>query len=426
MRKIRVLTAAAVTTLLGLSACAVGEPIGNDSSEGKQITFLTFETPNLTPEYWDASIERALEDMPGVSVERLVSPTQDRTAYAQQLLASGQFPDVMIAVSPSGFAESGNLYPWKPEELEKFLCPECGAIEGEVYQLPANSQAIPMVYYNEDLFAKAGIKAAPTTYKELLDASARLKEAGITPFVVGGGHDSLGPTWSGILATEVYAQNPNWMEDRRAGEVQFSDPEFVSAAAKLAELADKGFIDERDLSLDYAGAQQAFLDGEAAMYPMGNWFAAAADNPDTKPDFEIGQFFWPSNDGEVVAPTYTGGGLLVNGKSENLEAAKEFALAWQLDPENLDASVVNDGLIPAIEGYTPPSEAGPVFMEGYELWQQAQEEDAVVNAFGFMAGDAAMLPGVVPDWDASAEDLVTGRKTPEEVAAFLDVQWEKG
>src|SRR5947207_14506952 len=95
---------------------------GNGSGSGtKTITFLTFETPNLTPQVWDAAIKRVTDKNPDITVKKLVSPTQDRTAYAKQLLASNQLPDVLIAVSPAGFAESGNLYAWNPDELKDFI-----------------------------------------------------------------------------------------------------------------------------------------------------------------------------------------------------------------------------------------------------------------------------------------------------------------
>jgi hypothetical protein len=251
MRRTLALAAATSAALLAVSACTVGEPIGEQQGEGVTITFLTFETPNLTPEVWDASIQRALATNPGIRVEKLVAPTQDRTSYAQQLLTSGQFPDVMVAVSPGGFAEGGHLYAWQPDELEDFVCPDCGSIGGKVYQLPANTQAIPMVYFNETLFAQAGIAAPPTTYAELLAAAEKLKAAGVTPFVIGGEHDALGPTWAGILATEVFAKNPDWVTDRRAGTAKFTDPEFIAGATKLADLATRGYIDKGDLALDY-------------------------------------------------------------------------------------------------------------------------------------------------------------------------------
>jgi multiple sugar transport system substrate-binding protein len=49
----------------------------------------------------------------------------------------------------------------------------------------------------------------------------------------------------------------------------------------------------------------------------------------------------------------------------------------------------------------------------------------VVPAFGFEAGDDGMLPGMTAKWDSSAVDLVTGKKTPQQVCAFLDAEWTK-
>ena len=432
MRKLLSIGCAALVSIGVLSACSVKDTAGNNNqgaSQGqKEISFLTFETPNLTPEVWDAAIKRVTDKNPDITVKKLVSPTQDRTAYAKQLLTSGQFPDVMIAVSPAGFAEAGNLYAWTDDELKDFQFPHNGAVNGKVYQLPANTQTIPIVYYNKDLFTQAGIAAPPTTYAELLTDAAALKAKGITPFVIGGGkttHDALGPTFAGILATEVYGKDPKWMADRRAGKVKFADPDFTKAAGKLADLAAKGYIDKGMISQDYAATQAAFLSGKGAMYAMGNWFAAAADDPKTKPNFEIGQFFFPSDDGKQYVSAFTGGGLLVNAHAKNLDAAKRFALAYQLDKTNLDTSCKADGLIPAVKGYTPPSDVGPVYKEGYDMFRAAEQANAVVPAFGFEAGDDAMLVGVTEKWDASAADLVTGKKSAADVGSFLDSEWQK-
>src|SRR3954451_20269723 len=163
MRKtFAVLGAAPLATAAALSACTVKDD-SSGSSTGKQITFLTFETPNLTPQYWDDAIKRVTDQHPDIAVKRLTSPTQDRTAYAKQLLQSGQFPDVMIAVSPAGFAEAGNLYAWQPDELKDFVFPAANPIKGKYFQLPANPQTIPPIYYNKRMFTDAGITAPPKT-----------------------------------------------------------------------------------------------------------------------------------------------------------------------------------------------------------------------------------------------------------------------
>lgn len=429
MKRVMALASSALIALAALAGCSVKDGSGGGSAKGKkQITFLVFETPNLPAQYWDAAIKRVTTKYPDISVKKLISPTQDRTAYAKQLLTSGQFPDVMIAVSPAGFAESGNLYAWQPGELKDFTYPGNGAVNGKIYQLPANTQTIPVVYYNKSLFTRANITAPPKTYAEMMADAAKLKAKGITPFVTGGGkdiHDALGPMFAGMLGTDLYAKNPNWMHDRRAGKTKFSGPEYVKAAGKLSDLAAKGYVDKRMLSQDYAATQTAFLKGKGAMYAMGNWFAAAADDPKTKPSFDIGQFYWPSDDGRLVVPAFTGGGLLVSAHAKNLDAARKFALAYQLDKTNLDTSSKSDGLFPAVKGYTPPASVGPAYKTGYDMFKQAEAQKAVVPAFGFEAGDDGMLPGVVDKWSSSMADLVTGRKSPAEVGRFLDSEWQK-
>ncbi len=422
--KTRLFTAALALVLLsatGLAACTTTEP---DSSSGtKEITFLVFETPNLTPAYWDAAIKRVTDKHPGIKVNKVVSPDQDRTKYAKQLLSTSQFPDVMIAVSPVGFAEAGELYAWTPEELKDFEFPSNGAVKGKVYQLPANTQTIPIVYSNKKLFADAGITSEPKTYADLLTAAEKLKAKGIQPFVTGGVHDNLGVFFAGIAGTDVYSANPKWIADRRAGKVKFCDAPFKKAAGKLADLAAKGYVNKADVSRDYAATQQAFLDGKGAIYPMGNWFAGELDAK--KPAFEVGQLNWPSDDGKMVVPAFTGGGLLVSAKAKNLEAARTFALAFQLDKTNMDNASKADGLFIAVKGYTPPSDVGAHYKAGYDLYAKGVAAKAIVASMGFEAGDDGMLAGVGAKLDSSLVDLVSGQKNPDQVCSFLDSEWQK-
>jgi ABC-type glycerol-3-phosphate transport system substrate-binding protein len=190
--------------LLAVSGCSVGSNTGGSSGGDQEITFLTFETPNLTPAYWDAAIKRVTDKNPGIKVKKLVAPTADgRTSYAKQLLQSGQFPDVMIAVDSAGFAEAGNLYAWTPEELKDFQFPDADPVKGKYYQLPANTQTIPPVYYNKKMFADAGITATPKTWAELQADAGKLKDKGLAPFTIGGGKDGFPSSMilSGLVST---------------------------------------------------------------------------------------------------------------------------------------------------------------------------------------------------------------------------------
>jgi multiple sugar transport system substrate-binding protein len=413
---------AAVAALFALAACS---PAGSGSgSEGgkKEISFLVFETPNLTPQYWDEAIKRVTDKHPDIVVKKVVAPSAgERNAYAKQLLASGQLPDVMQAIAPAGFAESGNLYAWSDKELAKYEYPRSNPLGGKIYQLPYNTQPTPLVYYNKKLFADAGITATPKTYAELLDVSAKLKAKGINPFVVGGGGKdtfAAGYIWIALVGSDVYSQQPDFLVKRRAGKVKFSEPVFVKATQKFADLVRSGYIDKAGLSRDYPSTEKAFLDGKGAMYPMGSWFAASADT--NKPSFEVGVFAWPTDDGKTVVPAYTGGGPIVNAKAKHLDAAKTFALEFNQNAANNDVLVKTDAAIIAINGYSPP-QMGPV----YNATLDVLKSGTVVNAFTVETGDDALLPGVGDKVFAIAQQIIAGTTDGAAAAKLLDQEWTK-
>ncbi|MER6945594.1 extracellular solute-binding protein [Nonomuraea sp. NPDC000554] len=425
MNKVFAAGAMTLAVALGLSACSSTSGGGQPSSASgmQKVSFLVFPSPNLPESYWKAQVDLVTKANPDLEVELVAAPSEsERNDYAKQLAASGQLPDVQIGMQDL-IALEPSLATWTDAELKDFLCPACGAVNGKILQLPTNTQTIPNVYYNKKLFQQAGIAEPPKTYAELLADAEKLKAKGITPFVSGGVFVTSQP-WTAILATDLYAKTPDWMTRRRKGEVKFAgDPAMKAATQKFADLAAKGYLDKRQIGQDYPKTQEAFLGGKGAMYPMGSWFAAAADQSPMKDD--IGVFPWPSDDGSLHMPTFTGGGLSVSATAKNPAAAKKFALAFQLTKENLDASVKADALFPAIKGYTPPSDTGPVFKAVYDLWQKALSEKATVPAFSWEAGDVGMLPGMQGKFWSTAQDLVSGKKTVDQALSFLDTEWEK-
>ncbi|WP_198359479.1 ABC transporter substrate-binding protein [Streptomyces fildesensis] len=431
MRKILAPSAIAVTAALVLAGCAAGgsggkASTGSGTKAGVTLTFLTFETPNLTAKYWDDAIARASAKVPGVKIKKLVAPSADRVGYAKQLAASGQLPDIMIAVSPNGFAQAGQLAAWSEGQLTDFVSPHANPVGGKVYQLPYNTQPTPFVYYNKADFAAAGITAEPKTYQDLLDDSAKLKAKGITPFVVGGGGKD---TWAdmypliGAVATDTYKQTPGWLAQKAAGTAKFTDPAFTKAAAKIADLAKAGYIDAAGLSRSYADDEQAFRDNKGAMYPMGSWFAASADAK--APSFGVGVFAWPSDDGTLAVPAYTGGGMSVSSKAADVPLAQKWALAFMLDKTSLDNSVKTDGSIIALKDYTPPAGMGPVYTETVNLYQAAVKANGIVNAFSIETGDGSMPAGLADKAAAGVADLINGKKSASGFGSFLDAEWTK-
>lgn len=429
-RKLIPLAASGLVAAMLLSGCAAGGAGKGSGGGGRKgnvtLTFLTFETPNLTAKYWDDAIARASAKVPGVTIKKLVAPSVDRVGYAKQLAASGQLPDIMIGVSPNGFAQAGQLASWSDAQLTDFVSPHSNPIGGKIYQLPYDTQPTPLVYYDKGDFATAGISAPPKTYQELLDDCAKLKAKGINPFVVGGGGKD---TWAdmypliGAVGTDTYKPTPDWLAQKTKGTAKFTDPAFTKAAQKVADLAKKGYIDRAGLSRSYADDEQAFRDNKGAMYPMGSWFAASSDAK--KPPFDVGVFAWPSDDGSLVVPSYTGGGMSVSSKAADVALAQKWALAFMLDKTSLDASVKTDGSIIALKDYTPPAGMGPVYTATLDLYQEAVKQHAIVNAFSVESGDDSLPAGVADKAAAGVADLINGKKTAREFGAFLDSEWAK-
>ncbi len=409
----RLKTAIAIT----LGAAALMAPLSAWADDVK-MTFLTFETPNLTAAYWDDIIAKASAQVPGVVIEKLVAPTVDRDAYARQLDSSGQLPDIMIAVNPTGLAEVGKLAEFTTEELADWVNPTANSFGGKIYQLATNTQTIPTIFYRIADFEKAGIAAPPKTWAELLDAAEKLKAAGITPFNLGGGGAD---TWAdmypliALVGTEVYAKDPAWLSKLAAGETTFKDPLFVGAATKLKLLVDKGYIDPALLSNDYAATQASFLGGTGAMYPMGSWFTVA---PDAEQQKQYGVFPWPTEDGSVVVSAYTGGGLSVSSKAPDVAKAKEWAIAFS--KANTDAGAKFDALFVSLKGYTPPADMPPLYTATLKLYNDAIATGTVVAPFSIEAGIPSLPPGMSAQVASAVADLISGRKDVDGFVSYLD------
>lgn len=421
------LVAVVATSAIALAGCTAGgaAPSSGDSEE-VELTMLVQETPNLTPDYWERMFERANEAVDGVNVTPVYG--ENSLEYVQSLFASGQAPDIFgggIPVEP--FAAKGQIAEWSEEDLGPFTVPDNfgGYVDGKLYAIsgPNSSQGIAVMFYNKDLFEQAGIEEPPATWEEFLEACEALKAAGIAPIGIGGGGED---TWVAemapvsIIAADVLSEDPEWFEKRKAGEVSFTDPEFVAAVEKTVELSESGYFDMAGLSRTYADTEQAFRDQKAAMYPMGIWFAASADkNP---PDFEVGVFAIPSDDANVF-PLVTGSsGTMINAEAEDVELAKEWVVAFGSVPGNVEEFMLADGgLIP--EGVEVPEAMGETFIATNDVYRQAVADDNVVTAW--LYDSRTVPPGFSGAIDPAIVDLINLRISPQDFGAFLDQKWDE-
>lgn len=136
--------------------------------------------------------------------------------------------------------------------------------DGTMLSFPYNSSS-PILYYNKDIFQKAGLDAdnPPKTWNEVWDAAKKIKSSGAAPC----GFTSTWLTW---IHTENFAawNNYSWgtQENGIAGpnvELKVNAEPFVKHFQALADLA-------KDGTFKYGGrtseAKQIFLAGECGLF----------------------------------------------------------------------------------------------------------------------------------------------------------------
>ena len=160
-----------------------------------------------------------------------------------------------------------------------------------------------------------------------------------------------------------------------------------AAFETLKRWQDNGWISRNSLSMTWPESHAHFVAGNAAVFPQGFWVPSMDQTLQADAEvFEIGAFYIPQDsvDGNYYATGLTDKMLMVNAKSDNLDAAKVL-LNWLGSEENL-ASYLNSrkagGFILPVEGIEPQ----PVFAEWNEFLTSL-EPTTLLTVFPFVPGD---------------------------------------
>lgn len=407
------------------AATAAAAEAAGPAAGSVELDFLVFETPNLPAEFWDDAIARTVADFPQFKINKIVAPDLNIGDFLKQLAATDQLPDVMMSnFSTAEFIAEGLLLPFEPEDLERFIDPVgLGFTDGKQYALPMLTVYESGVFYNVDMFEAAGITSEPETWDEFVAAIVAIAASGETPFVIGGaGADAWAAGWPimNLASLNVTGADPTFNQKLRTGEAKFTDPIFVEALEQYESLVTFGWLTGDELNLGYADLQQTFLDGAAAMYPMGSFFAGAVpmDHP-----FEIGIFPMPTLDGTKRLATYTSGGPAISARTPDPEAARLFSVEFATNVEtNLD-DLIRDAHIANNKLFVLPDdvELHPLITEVIEIL--ADPDAQQVAFYTFEVGDDALVAGMQNELWIQAQEMLAGRSAADAAQALQDA-WD--
>lgn len=208
-------------------------------------------------------------------------------------------------------------------------------VDGAVVMVPHAADVANVLWYNEDIFADAGL-TPPTTWDELLATCDALDAEGIIPIASGNKDLWAAGNWLAHLTSRVVGEDV--YSSALSGETDFNTPEWVEAFGYVKELADHSCVNESANAVDDNEGAQLFFQGKAAMHAIGSWLVSWAI--DEAPDLNFDYVNLPAMPGDGNQESVIGvvTGYVVNAKSSKQDLAAEF-LALLNNDENVQAFI---------------------------------------------------------------------------------------
>lgn len=252
--------------------------------------------------------------------------TGDYNQYLGAKVASDDLPD-MFFLNPytqvQQFAETGRIMDLSEEGFTTKIydsVKDACSYDGKIYAYPMCLEMLG-IYYNQELFEKAGITEVPKTLSQMKDACEKLQASGITPFAATYKDAwTLNHLFSCLQGTAV-GDYEQWIDDMNAGEGSFRNDnsslefEFMDM---MKENSGGNYMDA-----DSTSGFNAFASGEAAMIATGEFslLNAASINP----DLQVGLFGVPLTENEEDAKLDVDVGIcvVVNQNTSHPDAVRE-------------------------------------------------------------------------------------------------------
>ena len=265
------------------------------------------------------------------------------------------------------------------------------------------------VYYNKSAFEELGIEV-PTTFDELEEACATIKEAGYTPLETGGLYGWHVMRWLELLI-EHYAGSEKH-DQLQTFETSWDCQEVIDAFTKYKEWVDAGYFPDGFLTADPNDTILNFGMGTSLMVLEGQWY----DGSILQNELDIsnyGVFAFPSGETNRMSAFAEMTQFNKNLTDEELDACVRF-MDYYYSTENVDEYGEYYNLPLPINGEKAPEE---------QINVDAMIEMSNENGT-FTITDQA-FPTEVADVLFSAQDSVaTGDMTPEEAAASIQAAIE--
>ncbi|NBD25753.1 extracellular solute-binding protein [Paenibacillus glycinis] len=329
-----------------LSACGgdEGGQAAPPPEKSSLIRFVASEYSTETKPILEKLVKEFELKNPLIDIELQVANWDILDGIYTTMISQNQPPDLLNTNVYAHFAKDGLLNDFNDilsPELRNKLYPNLMSmdqIEGHQYAIPYVA-TIRSLYYNQDIFDKAGIRQPPLTWSELKADASKIKQAGAG---YGFGVDLTDNETQAYLSYFFFGAGGGWI---RNGRWTINSPENVEGLTYLKALFDAGLTDPEPTVTTRDEKQRILGDGKLGMMISGNYFSSVV--PKEFPNLRWGQGPIPVKDGS--APISFGvHDVLVSFKTDHTdkEALSKFLDFLYDDPSYLEM-IRREGFLPA-------------------------------------------------------------------------------
>ncbi|MCI6121701.1 MAG: extracellular solute-binding protein, partial [Lachnospiraceae bacterium] len=275
--------------------------------------------------------------------------------------------------------------------------------DGKIYLAPLSTAAFSCsgVFWNEELFEKAGIDDFPETWEEFWNVCERLESYGITPLAL----HTEGTAWAAmLLATAELSDTPEGAEFMK--EI-FPESYQNESGLHMAETLKRlfSYTTKDAIGQNFDVSYENFFSGKAAMIPNGYWMIDQIPEGEWEERVRFSPF--PGN--KLVSSPETFGWSIVSGYSDEVKkGAVEFLkFRTKLNKEEKEELFRDNGASggQVVQDYIRAYQGNPQIVPNYQVkWNSILQEETL----------GAYLP-----------DLISGKITPEQFTQEEDKSIEQ-
>jgi multiple sugar transport system substrate-binding protein len=389
---------AALALLLAACSSGASDSSSSDTSSSDSGSAVAGEIPatdlyivmaqytDAMQPYFDDLAARFMEQYPQVNATVEVVNWEQLNDKLATLVATGQAPDIANSNVFANFAADGLLYPAadivSPEVLADIVPAflDNSKYDGVAYAVPDLASARAM-FYNKEIFEKAGISTPPTTWTELEAAAAAIKAnvPGVFPYGI-----PLGPEeaqaefmiWAGGNGGNVY----------KDGQWVINSAENIETMGFLNKMVEAGYTQPNPATTNRTEVFQLFGEGKIAMVNGSVFFPSVLADQGSTVDFGTAGF--PYKDGKSSI-TLGVQDYFFGFKKEGNQAAVKAFMDFIYVPDNYL------GFLEAAGGFIPATVSAGA---------QAANDPAIGPFIDLLPG-AIFYPGDLANWPAVQTEL---------------------